>query len=326
MISNRCVTCGIPAKYLFTEYGQDNFVLEICPGCKRFIDPYIETSSIILILDLFLIKPQVYYHLLFNLNHSFQRFNSNKPPSSGSSPSSSLHSLNRLNQTINVFNRFQVQYSFLVYCSILILESSLQAVDDLPTGERLLSSSHLESILFKLSDLILYIAHVVGTATVFSKFLARADHLDPTRRLMQKSIEAIIISFLPGIVLYLTILIFQNSYGTRSPPRLFCLIENAYCAEMVAWVKSNMALDMTPIFDHLIGIDMDQLGSIELKQLLIRNLMGSLSCSVGITVPFGHPWAFGFAVLAWASVQKELARYAFAYLMASFSPATLLSS
>lgn len=32
MTSNRCVTCGMTVKYLFTEYGRDNFVLEICVG------------------------------------------------------------------------------------------------------------------------------------------------------------------------------------------------------------------------------------------------------------------------------------------------------
>ncbi|CRG86864.1 hypothetical protein PISL3812_03876 [Talaromyces islandicus] len=37
-----------------------------CPRCKRFADKYVEHDNVVLFIDLVLIKPQVYRHLLFN--------------------------------------------------------------------------------------------------------------------------------------------------------------------------------------------------------------------------------------------------------------------
>ncbi|MCJ1277800.1 sterol homeostasis protein [Puttea exsequens] len=38
-----------------------------CPRCKRFADKYVEHDYVVLFIDLVLVKPQVYRHLLFNL-------------------------------------------------------------------------------------------------------------------------------------------------------------------------------------------------------------------------------------------------------------------
>lgn len=37
-----------------------------CPQCKRFADKYVEHDYVVLFIDLVLVKPQVYRHLLFN--------------------------------------------------------------------------------------------------------------------------------------------------------------------------------------------------------------------------------------------------------------------
>ncbi|KAL8629512.1 hypothetical protein Q9189_004750 [Teloschistes chrysophthalmus] len=37
-----------------------------CPRCKRFADKYVEHDYVVLFIDLMLVKPQVYRHLLFN--------------------------------------------------------------------------------------------------------------------------------------------------------------------------------------------------------------------------------------------------------------------
>lgn len=37
-----------------------------CPRCKRFADKYVEHDFVVLFIDLILVKPQVYRHLLFN--------------------------------------------------------------------------------------------------------------------------------------------------------------------------------------------------------------------------------------------------------------------
>ena len=37
-----------------------------CPHCKKFADKYVEHDFVVLFIDLVLIKPEVYRHLLFN--------------------------------------------------------------------------------------------------------------------------------------------------------------------------------------------------------------------------------------------------------------------
>jgi hypothetical protein len=99
-------------------------------NCKKFTDPYIEQSSIILILDLFLLKPQVYYHLLFNSKHSFQSFHSQLPAPHPSTATSSHDGTNQPrskevnHQNLKAFKRVHLELSGLIYCLILILESS----------------------------------------------------------------------------------------------------------------------------------------------------------------------------------------------------------
>ena len=41
-----------------------------CPRCKRFADKYVEHDFVVLFIDLVLVKPQVYRHLLFNRLHT----------------------------------------------------------------------------------------------------------------------------------------------------------------------------------------------------------------------------------------------------------------
>ncbi|CAE6511349.1 unnamed protein product [Rhizoctonia solani] len=44
----------------------NNLRLEQCPNCSSFADPYVEHDALTLILDLILLKREVYRHLLFN--------------------------------------------------------------------------------------------------------------------------------------------------------------------------------------------------------------------------------------------------------------------
>ncbi|PLW11865.1 hypothetical protein PCANC_22242 [Puccinia coronata f. sp. avenae] len=313
MCSNRCVTCGVPAKYLFTEYGHDNFVLEICSKCKRFIDPYIEQSSILLVLDLFLLKPQVYSHLLFNLNYAFQSFHSQTPahPKQGhaSKKKKSRKSASAIQPRRNRITRFHSKSPLLICSLILILESCLQALDDLHPDDPFLQSKPVTRVLTKLSGLVFHIFSLVLTATIIARLKygqTRHGRSNLSKKDILNAIQGIIISFFPGIVLCFTIIIFQNSYGTRSPPPLFSPAQNVHLSQFMSWVARQTGYDISEIFDGLVGIDMDQLGSTKMKQFLIRNLMGSLSSSIGISVAFDQPWAFGFAVLSCCSLQKRL--------------------
>ncbi|KAF2733313.1 Arv1-domain-containing protein [Polyplosphaeria fusca] len=68
-----CIECRNPVKTLYTTYSKADdralgkgVRLTQCPRCKRFADKYVEHDFVILFIDLVLIKPQVYRHLLFN--------------------------------------------------------------------------------------------------------------------------------------------------------------------------------------------------------------------------------------------------------------------
>ncbi|KAK5936810.1 hypothetical protein PMZ80_010929 [Knufia obscura] len=68
-----CITCSHPLPHLYTTYSKADdrtlgkgVRLTQCPNCKRFADKYVEHDYVVLFIDLVLIKPQVYRHLLFN--------------------------------------------------------------------------------------------------------------------------------------------------------------------------------------------------------------------------------------------------------------------
>ncbi|KAK4103659.1 carbohydrate-binding module family 50 protein [Parathielavia hyrcaniae] len=63
--------CRHPVKTLWREGGGDksgghNIRLTVCKNCGRFCDKYVEHDFVVLFIDLVLIKPQVYRHLLHN--------------------------------------------------------------------------------------------------------------------------------------------------------------------------------------------------------------------------------------------------------------------
>ncbi|EMC93352.1 hypothetical protein BAUCODRAFT_40717, partial [Baudoinia panamericana UAMH 10762] len=68
-----CIHCRYPVSNLYTTYSKADdkalgkgVRLTQCPRCKRFADKYVEHDFVVLFIDLVLIKPQVYRHLLFN--------------------------------------------------------------------------------------------------------------------------------------------------------------------------------------------------------------------------------------------------------------------
>ncbi|KAM5456689.1 hypothetical protein MaudCBS49596_000930 [Microsporum audouinii] len=68
-----CIECCYPVSHLYTSYSKADdralgkgVRLTQCPRCQRFADKYVEHDFVVLFIDLVLIKPQVYRHLLFN--------------------------------------------------------------------------------------------------------------------------------------------------------------------------------------------------------------------------------------------------------------------
>lgn len=68
-----CIECRHPVKTLWTQYSGagdkssgHNIRLTVCRNCGSFCDKYVEHDFVVLFIDLVLIKPQVYRHLLHN--------------------------------------------------------------------------------------------------------------------------------------------------------------------------------------------------------------------------------------------------------------------
>ncbi|KAI9726580.1 MAG: sterol homeostasis protein [Chrysothrix sp. TS-e1954] len=68
-----CIECRFPVHQLYTSYSKADdrslgkgVRLTQCPRCRRFADKYVEHDLVVLFIDLVLIKPQVYRHVLFN--------------------------------------------------------------------------------------------------------------------------------------------------------------------------------------------------------------------------------------------------------------------
>ncbi|KAI6781783.1 arv1-like family protein [Emericellopsis cladophorae] len=65
-----CIECRTPVSTLWRSGAGDNsghsIRLTVCRNCGRFCDKYVEHDFVVLFIDLVLIKPQVYRHLLHN--------------------------------------------------------------------------------------------------------------------------------------------------------------------------------------------------------------------------------------------------------------------
>ena len=66
MASFRCIGCGVGVAQLHREYGPDTVALVACPGCGAPADPYVDADWVLTALDLALLKPRTFRHVLWN--------------------------------------------------------------------------------------------------------------------------------------------------------------------------------------------------------------------------------------------------------------------
>ncbi|TYZ52041.1 hypothetical protein PybrP1_004835 [[Pythium] brassicae (nom. inval.)] len=67
MTTRVCVECGAAVALLVRDYGKGNVRLAICGACNEVADKYVEYENVLLFLEVMLLKPQVYRHILYNL-------------------------------------------------------------------------------------------------------------------------------------------------------------------------------------------------------------------------------------------------------------------
>ncbi|KAI0775264.1 Arv1-domain-containing protein [Trametes elegans] len=79
-----CTSCAQRTPYLYTVYDSAyNFRLEQCTTCHAFADPYVEHDTLTLLLDLILLKRDVYRHLLYNRGLGARSARDLKAPANG---------------------------------------------------------------------------------------------------------------------------------------------------------------------------------------------------------------------------------------------------
>ncbi|KAI9213657.1 hypothetical protein DS838_001445 [Geotrichum bryndzae] len=61
-----CIECMSPVQTLYTSYSLSNIRLTACPQCNKFADKYIEYDNVLIFIDLLLLRPQVYRHMVYN--------------------------------------------------------------------------------------------------------------------------------------------------------------------------------------------------------------------------------------------------------------------
>ncbi len=64
----KCVHCGrgVASNVLFKSYGPGSITLSRCTGCGQVADPYVEYDWVLVCLDLALLKPSAFRHVLCN--------------------------------------------------------------------------------------------------------------------------------------------------------------------------------------------------------------------------------------------------------------------
>ncbi|RXK37973.1 hypothetical protein M231_04759 [Tremella mesenterica] len=97
-----CVHCAYPTQHVYTTYSTKSNI-RLGERCNQFIDPLIEHPPLLLLLDLILLKPRVYLHILFNR---------------GSPP---RHAEPTVNDTDKTDQRYEVLRGYLIRLSLLTL-------------------------------------------------------------------------------------------------------------------------------------------------------------------------------------------------------------
>lgn len=62
-----CIECTHPVKSLYTQYSDTNIRSTVCPSCNKFADKYIEHDQVNIAIDMVLLKPQAFRHMVFNV-------------------------------------------------------------------------------------------------------------------------------------------------------------------------------------------------------------------------------------------------------------------
>ncbi|CEP61438.1 sterol homeostasis protein ARV1 LALA0_S03e02872g [Lachancea lanzarotensis] len=101
-----CINCCQEVNCLYVRYSNDHIRLTDCPKCKEVVDRYVEIDNVLLFIDLLLLKPGAYRHLVYNsLEMELSKFPGNQH--NGGSASSQTGSDRLIQSFLNLFFRLR---------------------------------------------------------------------------------------------------------------------------------------------------------------------------------------------------------------------------
>ncbi|CCD25993.2 sterol homeostasis protein ARV1 NDAI_0G02180 [Naumovozyma dairenensis CBS 421] len=75
-----CIECGAAVDSLYTVYSNKHIQLTECSQCHNIVDKYVEFDNVLMFIDLLLLKPGAYRHLVFNsLEERLSKYKESKP-------------------------------------------------------------------------------------------------------------------------------------------------------------------------------------------------------------------------------------------------------
>lgn len=142
-----CIECGYSnIDCLYSKYKSDYIKLNVCPECNKIADKYIEYDSVILFLDILLLKRQAYKHLAYNLTEMEMEIGS----------STNFH--------INDNTNFKFFHTYRKLMKLIFMILSFEVYLTWANEEKLLIHSQLINLIFNQSVVYQYLFFIIKSS------------------------------------------------------------------------------------------------------------------------------------------------------------------
>ncbi|KHC78644.1 hypothetical protein MGS_02923 [Candida albicans P78042] len=142
-----CIECGYSnIDCLYSKYKSDYIKLSVCPECNKIADKYIEYDSVILFLDILLLKRKAYKHLAYNLTEMEMEIGS----------STNFH--------INDNTNFKFFHTYRKLMKLIFMILSFEVYLTWANEEKLLIHSQLINLIFNQSVVYQYLFFIIKSS------------------------------------------------------------------------------------------------------------------------------------------------------------------
>ncbi|ORY34685.1 Arv1-like family-domain-containing protein [Naematelia encephala] len=272
-----CVHCAYPVKHLYTVYKtKSNIRLGVCPQCDQFLDPLIEHPTLILILDLVLLKSRVYLHLLFNRG---------APPLETTVPDIDFNTKRRSDVWTDMI---------MLSAMAVIAETTLRILASTSIPEAAISeSSILRTTVLVVLELLAQ--HLTTTLLTLVVLRVKGWYPSSTTTTTSKTTDGRQINFLPALI-PLTLL-----YSSLLPLllQLFLMIYYRPPTTSIRSVPSPQAMALFPPFAQELVLEATRFWNGTDRLRAGTRLLGGMSSGFGLRVLLPtKPWETTVIVLA----------------------------